>query len=180
MSDKLILALDLASQTGWALGRVYDRIPQSGSIRFAPKGASLGMVFSECRKWLKNFLIYNPGIEVIVFEAPMVPSHMIGNTNANTIRMLIGLTAVIEEATYQMGYDVREARVSDVRYHFLLKVRVKRAAAKVMTIAACRRLGWNPCDDNAADALALWHYQASVFEPKLAVQTSPLFHRGMS
>ena len=49
--------------------------------------------------------------------------------------------------------------------------------AKLKTIMACRRLGWSPCDDNAADALALWHYQATVFEPLLSLQTHPLFRR---
>ncbi|TAI66204.1 hypothetical protein CWO89_09540 [Bradyrhizobium sp. Leo170] len=72
---------------------------------------------------------------------------------------------------------MREARVSDVRAHFLGTNRIKRKEAKVLTIDACHRLGWAPADDNAADALALWHYQASLLEPRLAVQTSPLFRR---
>ncbi|TAI60697.1 hypothetical protein CWO89_39310 [Bradyrhizobium sp. Leo170] len=72
---------------------------------------------------------------------------------------------------------MREARVSDVRGHFLGTNRHKRKEAKAFTIDACHRLGWAPCDDNAADALALWHYQASLLEPRLAVQTSPLFRR---
>jgi hypothetical protein len=44
-----ILALDLAARTGWALGCAQDKVPQSGSIRFAKEGASMAAVFSECR-----------------------------------------------------------------------------------------------------------------------------------
>jgi hypothetical protein len=64
-----------------------------------------------------------------------------------------------------------------VRVHFIGSTRHKRAEAKALTINACHRLGWTPTDDNAADALALWHYQASILDPQLAVQTSPLFRR---
>lgn len=140
----------------------------------------MAAVFSECRLQLRDFLSLNPEIAIVVFEAPMVPMHMIGKTNVNTIRMLIGIAAVVEELLYTLGkYDVREAKVSDVRTHFIGSNRNKRAVAKDLTINACYRLGWKPVDDNAADALALWHYQASILEPQLALQVNPLFRRGL-
>jgi crossover junction endodeoxyribonuclease RuvC len=172
-----ILALDLASRTGWAVGDPTDARPASGSIRFATPGASLGTVYSGCRQWLSDFVAADPEIRLIVFEAPMAPQHMAGVTTAHIIRILIGLCAVTEEFAYSRGLDVREAKVSDVREHFLGTNRIKRKEAKASTIASCHRLGWAPADDNAADALALWHYQASIFDPKLAAQTSPLFRR---
>jgi len=182
MSDPTILALDLAARTGWALGKVYDRTPRSGSLRFASAGASMGAIFSSYRSWLGR-MVNEAAIDLVVFESPMTPSHMGGRTNITTIRMLMGLPAVTEEFFFTKGlahdlfYDVREAKVSDIRRHFLGGKLHRRVAAKALTIAACRRLGWAPADDNAADALALWHYQASVFEPRLALQTSPLFRR---
>jgi hypothetical protein len=98
-------------------------------------------------------------------------------STVTTLRVLIGLCAVVEELAHSRGgYDVREARVTDIRRHFI-GANLKRKAAKEVTIETCRRLGWAPCDDNAADALALWHYQASILKPELALQTSPLFRR---
>lgn len=182
MAEKTILALDLAGRTGWALGKVHDRIPQSGSLRFAAPGASMGAVFCHFRMWLTRIANENK-IDVVVFESPMTPSHMRGKTNITTIRTLMGLPAITEEVFFTRGlaearyYDLREAKVVDIRRHFLGSTRYRRVAAKAMTIAACRRIGWFPQDDNAADALALWHYQASIFEPRLALQTSPLFKR---
>jgi crossover junction endodeoxyribonuclease RuvC len=172
-----ILALDLASRTGWAVGHVGDERPRSGSVRFAREGAGLGAIYAGCRQWLVDFVAADPDIRLIVFEAPMAPQHMAGFTTAHIIRVLIGLCAVVEEFGHAGGYDVREAKVSEVREHFLGSGRHKRKEAKSLTIAACNRLGWVPADDNAADALALWHYQASVLDPKLALQCSPLFRR---
>jgi crossover junction endodeoxyribonuclease RuvC len=177
-----ILALDLASRSGWACGYPYDRVPRSGSIRFTKLGASLGAIYCHCREWLDDFIFaHDPDqredVDLIVFEAPMAPIHMASLTNAHTIRLLIGLCAVVEEFAFANRIDVREAKVSDVRRHFIGAGRFKRPEAKAATIETCHRLGWAPADDNAADALALWHYQASIFDPKLAVQTSPLFRR---
>ncbi len=180
MTDvRQILALDLAARTGWALGATLDRAPQSGSVQFARTGASMAAILSGCRRWLDDFLIVNPAIKIVVFEAPLLSLHLAGRTNVNTSRILIGLAAVVEELLCSRGgYDVREARVSDVRSHFIGSNRHKRAEAKALTIAACRRLGWLPVVADAAAALALWHYQAAILDPRLALQTSPLFRRG--
>jgi hypothetical protein len=157
-----ILALDLAARTGWARGRPGDRVPFSGSVRFGKEGSSMACVLSGCRGWLDQHLNFYPGVQLVVFEAPLLPSFKRGKTNIHALRQLNGLTSVVEELLYTRGtYDVREARVADIRNHFLGSNRFKREIAKAKTIERCRLLGWDPVDDNAADALALWHYQTS-------------------
>ena len=137
----------------------------------------MAALFSSCRLYLRDFLSMHPEISLVIFESPLLPMFKSGNSNITTIRSLIGMCAVVEELLYTLGnYDVREAEVHKVRRHFI-GCNPKRDIAKQRTIAACHRLGWHPVDDNAADALALWHYQASILEPKLALQTSPLFRR---
>ena len=76
-----ILALDLAAKTGWALGYVNDKAPQSGSVRFARDGATMAAVLSACRLQLHDFLSMNPEIGMVVFEAPLVPSFKGGKTS---------------------------------------------------------------------------------------------------
>lgn len=155
-----ILALDLALQTGWALGTPADNAPRSGSIQIARSDASMAKMFSEWRLYLRDFLSLNPDVSLVVFESPLLPFMKAGATNINTIRRLIGLASVTEELLFTLGkYDIREARVSDVRSHFIGSNRHKRAEAKMLTARKCRTLGWEPVDDNAADALALWDYQ---------------------
>jgi hypothetical protein len=167
-----ILALDLAARSGWAMGYAKDAVPTSGTIRFAREGASMAAVLSNCRLFLRDFLSANPEIGIVVFEAPLVPGFKTGKTTFAATRQLIGLCAVVEEMIYTYN-DLdrrnapftpilcREARVSDVRNHFIGK-NPKRDIAKAMTIAQCQRLGWKPLDDNEADALALWDYQRSL------------------
>jgi crossover junction endodeoxyribonuclease RuvC len=158
-----VLALDLAHRAGWALGFPEDTHPESGSVRFAKEGSSLAAVLSGCRLYLRDFLSVHPEVGLVVFESPNVGLHMRGRTNAKSIRMLIGLASVTEELLYTLGgYDVREAQVKDIRTHFLGNNKAKRAEAKELTIAKCRMLGWQPVDDNAADALAAWDYQTSL------------------
>jgi hypothetical protein len=172
-----VLALDVATRTGWAYG-APGTVPRSGSLRFAREGASMAAVFVGCRRWLLDFLAVNPETKLVVFEAPAVPSIMAGHTSINAIRTLIGLTAIIEECLYGRGLDVREARVSEVRSHFLGSNRFKRDAAKRATVDLCRSLGWSVVDENAADACALWSYQCSFLDPKTALRVSPLFAGG--
>lgn len=157
-----ILALDLARVTGWALGTPADTKPMSGSIEIVREGASMAKLFSEWRIALRDFLSINPDITLAVFEAPLDPTWMKGNRRPETARQLMGLAAVTEELLYTLGkYDIREARVSDVRSHFIGSNRNKRAEAKLLTVRRCQQLGWDPKDDNAADALALWDYQVA-------------------
>ncbi len=160
-----ILALDLALRTGWALGTPADAKPMSGSIQIARQDASMAKMFSEWRVILRDFLSLNPDVTLVIFESPLLPFMKAGNTNIQTIRRLIGLAAVTEELLFSLGkYDIREARVSDVRSHFIGSNRHKRAEAKMITARKCRQLGWEPVDDNAADALALWSYQVSCLQ----------------
>lgn len=173
--DPLILALDLATVAGFAIGRPSDPNPRFGSFRCARPQGSLGAVYRGLSGWLRHTLSQEQ-IELLVFEAPMQQSIMLGRTNATTARVLIGLCAIAEEIAYGAGIDCREAAIADIRRHFIGE-HLRSARAKAATIEACRRIGWNPKNDNEADALALWNYQCSWFDPRLAIRTSPLFRK---
>lgn len=171
-----ILSLDLASTSGWAYGPVGER-PIYGSLRFAPVGAERAAYFRCLREWLHLFGQTNK-IEIVVFEAPIPASFLKGHTNMNTMMLLYGLANHVEEYFYKSGITVFEADVADIRRHFLGSGRpYKRAEAKRAVIRKCQALDWWPQDENAADALACWHYQCSLLKPELAIETSPLFRR---
>lgn len=168
--QRQILSLDLARKTGWALGLANDAKPQSGSLQITNSDSSHAKLFSSWREYLRDFIALNPEIGLVIFESPLPPMLRTGNTNISAIRLLMGLAAVTEELLYTLNQfpqrphiiDVREARVADVRTHFIGSNRHKRDEAKMLTIKRCRQLGWEPKDDNAADALALWDYQCSI------------------
>ena len=157
-----ILALDIATNTGVALGDPRAGLPKLWTVRFGAQGSSLEASFAEAIAWTKDRLIDDKP-SMIAFESPMAPSFMKGHTNANTIRKLMGLAAVIGGTAHGMGfYNLAEASVRDIRQHFLGTTRLRSADAKKATIARCRDIGLDTRDDNQADACALWCFAARL------------------
>lgn len=168
-----ILFLDLATQMGFCEGEPGER-PVSGSVRLAPEGSRPAAIFGGLLAFLGERMTAIR-YRCVVFEAPMDPRHM--KTNINTARMLIGLPAIAEAVAYQTGhYGIREASVHDVRKH-LLGARPAKGEAKGAVIARLRSMGFDPVDDNEADAIAGWLYAAAVIAPARATETAPLLAR---
>lgn len=170
---KPVLALDLATTTGWAVGEP-GMLLAHGMIRFASKGACHEAVFANAYDWLVDKIAtYAPGL--VVWEAPLPTSMKRGKTNADTTTILFGLPAVIGACTYRNRiYDIRKAETRAVRMHFIGQ-NPKRKEAKPMVIRQCKAQGWDVADDNEADALAIWSYQCALLAPKLAIRPLPLF-----
>lgn len=175
MFEGRVLALDLATTTGWAFG-APGSIPRCGHLRFAKTGAPRAMVYRGFRDWLEaKWNVRDEQPDLIVFESPAVPSIMAGKTNINTIKLLIGLTEHLEEWCHGKC-ELQEARVADVRVHFIGQ-NMKSAMAKQRTLEQCQMLGWDPQDFDEADACALWDFQCAWLNPKLAAYSTPLFRR---
>lgn len=175
---KPILALDLASVTGWAVGEPGMMLAH-GSIRFASKGASHEAIFANAYEWmLDKIAVYGPSL--VVWEAPLTTTFTRGKTTNDTTTVLFGLPAIIGCAAYQRGvYDIRKAETRLVRLHFIGQ-NPKRTIAKRLVIRQCAAHGWDVKDDNEADACATWSYMCSLLHPELAMRPTPLFGRGIS
>lgn len=171
---EVVMFLDLATTTGWAVGPIGGK-PVYGSHRIASPGASSPEVFSSFIAWLVDQLkVHAP--RVVAYEAPLAPSIVKGKTNVNTVRRLMGLAAITEGVSYRMGiFTVLEATVQDVRGHFIGRRNLPGDEGKRAVIARCRQLGYEPKDDNAADALAGYDYTCAMRNPKLAALSTPLF-----
>lgn len=171
---KSIMFLDLASRFGWCEGTPGEK-PRYGSQRFAPEGADSPAVFAGAIKWIgERMQAFRP--KVLVYEAPLDPRHMGKRTNLQTASTLLGLPACIEGTAYLSGvYDIRQARIDDIRMH-LLSRRPGRQTAKTEVIDRLHALGYQPQDDNAADAIAGWLFACSIVEPKIKpAGSTPLF-----
>lgn len=168
-----MLALDLASVTGWAVGEP-GMLLAHGSIRFASKGASHEAIFANAYEWMNDKIsVYAP--RLIVWEAPLATSFSRGKTTSDTSTILFGLPAVVGTCAYRRGiYDIRKAETRAVRLHFIGQ-NPKRAVAKPMVMRQCAAHGWDVTDDNEADALATWSYMGSLLKPELALRPTPLF-----
>lgn len=168
-----VLALDLATVTGWAYGEPGME-PKHGTVRFANPGASHEAIFAKASTWTKMILA-DKRITTVVWEAPMPTSFKRGQSNVNTTSLLYGLPAVIGAVVYLAGiYDIRKADTRDVRNYFI-GCSPKRHLAKPMVMKQCRTCGWEVADDNEADALATWDYMCALLVPKLAMRPTALF-----
>ena len=140
-----ILALDLGTQTGWALLQTDQRII-SGSETFKPhRFEGGGMRFLRFKRWLTEIKQSADGLDAVYYEevrrhAGVDAAHTYGGFMAHR-------TAWCEH--HQIPYQ--GVPVGTIKKH----ATGKGNASKDDMIAAAVRKGFAPEDDNEADALAL-------------------------
>jgi hypothetical protein len=169
----MILALDLATVSGWAIGSPGEQ-PRSGVICFGQSSPTHGQIASAAIAWfIETLTEFKP--QQIVYEQPLPPNFTGGHTTLNTAMIAMGLPFLMEGIAYRLGlFNVEPVRVSDVRT-FFIGGNLKSAEAKKLTFERCVKLGFTPADDNESDALALWCYQCARVKPELAHKLTPLF-----
>lgn len=166
----IVLALDVATRTGWAAGRICST-PVWGTQQFG-RGKSNGDVLYAYRIWLLE-KIDEVQPELICFESPFMPTvdsqfAQEGARNALTVRRLFGFAGITEATCVERHIRCYEARPSEIIHHFIGgRVPKKREEKKAAAVAMCKRLGFDVADDDEADAVALWCYAESIFEPKM-------------
>jgi crossover junction endodeoxyribonuclease RuvC len=170
-----VLALDLATTTGWAFG-CPGSIPLCGHIRFSKPGTPRAQTFRAYRQWLDDAWGGRDQLpDLIVYESPAVGMQMQGKTNVETLRLLGGLPAILEEWCVNK-VDLCEATVAQVRAHFVgSNMRAK--IARPLTLERCQVMGWPVTTQDEADAAALWSFECAWLNPQLAWRHTPLFSR---
>lgn len=141
----VILALDLGQHTGWAV-RSRDGAIASGTYKFrSDRFEGGGMAWLRFRSWLVDIDDSLGGVGVVVFEE--VRRHL-GTAAAHVYGgYLAHLTAWAEAKSI----PYRGVPVGTIKRH----ITGRGNADKQAVIAAVNALGFNPADDNEADALAL-------------------------
>lgn len=146
-----ILTLDLGSQLGWAM-RLSEGTFSSGTISFKPgRFEGAGMGFMRFRHWLEEMHKTSGGINLLYFEE--VRAHA-GTLAAQVYGGFVAhLTAWCEwrEVPYQ------GVPVATIKKH----ATGKGNGDKQSVIAAMQAKGFEPHDDNEADALAILHWAIS-------------------
>ena len=170
-----VLALDIATTTGWARGAVGTATPLCGSIRFCKPGASHSAIVGRAMQWAID-LTTTSKPDVVAIEALVPPLAMRGRTNVDH-DLLAMLHGAIMGVLFLRGvYKVNRYPVQSIRAHFLNGIPYGKGEGKTVTVRKCRSLGWlESTDDDAADALACWSYQAALIDPTHAIKISPLF-----
>lgn len=164
-----ILALDIATRTGWAYAgpaalAAWPATPLEaaampvpgfvvGSREFPGTVAALGGFADAYHEWLHDLMGgYTPTL--VVFEAPFVGPY----TGQAAARKLNGLAWHTEWLCRRLGVACEEAVPRDWRKHFTGVGSGKRKAMKDNAMAACTARGWPFANDDEADAAGILDY----------------------
>ncbi len=166
-----VLALDLASKTGWAVfDNGMDR-PFFGTARLRRPNGTNGEAGENLRRLIADQHALRP-LTDIVFEA----QHIAGKVDPQTTYLLIGMGFMCEWIAKRIGARVFACDIGTWRKHFLGKGGFRqrctedgqpagptaRQQAKMKAMDACAEYGWYPDDDNAADACGVLDYYLSL------------------
>lgn len=137
-----ILALDFATQTGWATSDM------SGTQRFELKrGESPGMRFLRFRAWLREMCNELVHPEVIAYEQP----HHRGGA---ATEIAYGFLTEVKTRAAAQRIELMPVHSSTLKKW----ATGKGNAGKPEMIAEAKRRGFDPIDDNEADACLLYEY----------------------
>ena len=170
----LILALDLATVSGWAVGPPGS-VPLSGSIRLGRQGLSLVRFLDAADHWLGGLMAEHRPSTVIIEAAFISPNR----TSRDVAARLTTISGLAQLAAFRFGLDessICEATSTDVckfftgRGHFSGDT----AKKKALVMHHCKMLGWEPADYDEADALALWRFAEAMLFPNARRQTLEL------
>ncbi len=141
----VLLALDLGTATGWAI-RTDDGRITSGTVSFRPsRYDGGGMRYLRFRGWLDQIATDAGTPGTIFFEEVR---RSIGTDAAHVFG---GFLATLTAWCEQRGVAYQGVPVGTIKRH----VTGKGNADKAAVITAVRARGFDPADDNEADALAI-------------------------
>ena len=140
-----VLAIDLGTITGWAVRNSRCRILH-GTAEFRPsRYEGGGMRYLRFGKWLDQTLEVTGGVDAVYFEE--VRRHI--GTDAAHVHG--GLLATLTSWCEAHGIPYQGVPVGTWKRHACEKGN----ASKDEVIAAMRERGFEPADDNEADAIAI-------------------------
>lgn len=143
MNNQNVLALDLATKTGWAI-RLRDGTVLSGMYDASSKSKHAGQRFVNFRTFLVDLLrehdIHHVAYEDVRRHMSTMSAHVHG-----------GLKAIMLMICAANNLETSYKGVGTIKKHWTNKG----TASKKEMIAEAVRRGYAPQDDNVADALAI-------------------------
>lgn len=152
----MILSLDIATQTGWAVGSPCSQ-PIYGTLKL--EGQRVG---TRCLQLAREIgaLIDEYHVTDVAIEEAFVGRKLTGKG----LMTLFGYRAAAHMAAENKGITPTMVRPSEARKHFIQMGSLKRKEAKKHVMHQCQRIGWNPKNEDEADALALWDYRCFMLD----------------
>lgn len=169
----MLLALDLATNTGWCAGTGED-MPELGTVRMPSTGEEIGPFADFFERWLSRHLDeLQPSM--VLFEAPLLPTAKFDRqtqvftpapTTIATTGKLQWMAGDVERQCYRRHLEVRQVYGSTVKK----ELSGSGKGQKPDMMAAARKCGVNPANFDEADAFGCWlvgvRYYATGYRPK--------------
>lgn len=157
----MIVALDCATKTGWAIAKNDGTIVESGVQDFKKKrGESNGIMFLNFRKWLwdlvqtaKTLKEKEPETDLIAYEQ----AHFRGGA---ATEVCVGLQTRCQEVAAMYVIESVPVATNSLK---LFATGHGKADKAVMIVKAKEVLGRDPIDDNEADAVHIARWAAARF-----------------
>ena len=155
-----ILALDLATTTGWALYSEGMQRPFFGALRLPPSPQEVGLPMEKLRQFLADqHRMHN--LTDIVFEAQHVSARM----SMDTVYKLIALGGMVEWFAHRIGVTPYKVMISEWRRHFLGRgANFGKDNPKELAIQQCATFGWFTNVADAAEACGILDYHMANME----------------
>jgi hypothetical protein len=164
MKQAAVLALDLATTTGWAWHRPGMSRPFFGAFRLPGDARETGRACYALERWLRDmFVMMRPdgGISHFFYEA----QHVGPNLNIDVLYKLIGLGATVEKFAYQAKGRCYRVNIAEWRKHFLGKgsgFKARGEDQKELAIQRCGQYGWHTDEADAAEACGILDYSLTM------------------
>jgi Holliday junction resolvasome RuvABC endonuclease subunit len=166
-----LITFDTATVTGWAFLAQPGAVPLYG--KFSAKAEGTGKTLSRFRKAVERKMVEH-GPHTVGVEKPIKTRR----DSVDRLVLLYSFVGVVQMVCAEFGAFYHEAESQTVAKHFIGHGGLEREDKKFATIKRCRLLGWDPQDDNVADALALLDYFSSALAPgAMRSNAGPLFGR---
>jgi hypothetical protein len=169
-----VLALDLATTTGWC-GGAFGARPRQGTIHL--KGDRAIERCAALREWLDDYEAVSGRVTALVLEATILT----GRDTPELAELLWGLRVTALMWAYD-GSMPPHAVVSypsqSVRAHMLGSGRFPKGEAKDAVLAWCRRAGFDTASHDAADAILTWSFAEALTMGKPAAPRPGLLTAG--
>lgn len=158
MAERIeILALDVATSTGWACG------PAAGPVDHGTwtlgKGETLGAKMGCLYQHIEELMAERP-IKGIYQERPVMFTS--GQSNANATASAAAIGNVPQMVAWLHGIPHGAVHVSTLKKFITGSGR----ASKLGVMTIIRAYGFNPANDDEGDALAAWLFGCSQLAPK--------------
>jgi Holliday junction resolvasome RuvABC endonuclease subunit len=145
-----VLALDLASTTGFALGPFGARLARHGAFTLRQPEHVLRV--AALREWMIDAESMHGRFSAVVVEAAIVG----GFSSQEAARLTLALHSMVELWCYDEQIPFLPCAASTVRKAMLGRGSFPKGQAKPAVIEWCHAQGLAPRTDDAADAILLW------------------------